>query len=208
MKRVRRSRSRGRAGPGTRAPGHDQRDWLRVTLSSIGDAVIATDTEGCVVFINPVAANLTGWPPEEAVGRPCEAVFRIVDEATRQPVESPVARVLREGTVVGLANHTVLLSRTGGEVPVDDSGAPIRDETGRLRGVVLVFRDISERRRLERERAEWLRLERWHRHAAELVSAVARSVNAALDLDTVLQGVVEGAKDEPHAMPAQIGLGA
>ncbi len=126
---------------------HRQREWLRVTLSSIGDAVIATDTQGLVVFLNGVAASLTGWTQEEAGGRPLEAVFPVLNETTRQPVESPVAKALREGRPVGLANHTVLLGKDGGETPIADSAAPIRDERGRILGVVLVFRDVTDERR-------------------------------------------------------------
>jgi PAS domain S-box-containing protein len=129
---------------------HEQREWFRTTLASIGDAVITTDAEGRVTFLNPVAQSLTGWAPGEADQSPLDAVFPIVNEQTRKPVENPVARVLREGTVVGLANHTLLLARDGAERPVDDSAAPIRDEAGKVAGVVLVFRDVSERRRLER----------------------------------------------------------
>jgi PAS domain S-box-containing protein len=124
-----------------------QREELRVTLASIGDAVIVTDMNGAVTFMNPVAVVLTGWEPQEAVGRPLEQIFRIVNEETRRPVESPVAKVLREGVVVGLANHTVLIARDGREVPIDDSGAPIRGEGGAVAGVVLVFRDVTEARR-------------------------------------------------------------
>ncbi|MEW6296944.1 MAG: ATP-binding protein [Thermodesulfobacteriota bacterium] len=126
-----------------------ERDLFVVTLSSIGDAVMATDARGAVTFLNPVAEALTGWPTREALGHPIDVVFRIVNEQTRQAVESPVTRVLREGVVVGLANHTVLLSRDGREIPIADSGAPIRDTTGQVYGVVLVFRDATESRRAE-----------------------------------------------------------
>src|SRR5262249_29513070 len=107
-----------------------QREQLRVTLASIGDAVIVTDVHGGVTFMNPVAVALTGWEPNEAAGKPLEQVFHIVNEETGRPVESPVRKVLREGVVVGLANHTVLVARDGREVPIDDSGAPIRGEGG------------------------------------------------------------------------------
>jgi PAS domain S-box-containing protein len=125
-------------------------EGLRVTLASIGDAVIATDAEGRVVFLNPVAQSLTGWSDEEAHGQPLARVFRIVNEHTRQEVENPVTRALREGTVVGLANHTILIARDGTERPIDDSAAPIVDDAGQVGGVVLVFRDITERRQAER----------------------------------------------------------
>jgi diguanylate cyclase (GGDEF)-like protein/PAS domain S-box-containing protein len=122
---------------------------LRVTLSSIGDAVLATDTEGRVTMMNPVAEMLTGWSQAEALGKPADAVFHIVNEDTREAVESPVTIVLREGHVVGLANHTVLIARDGSERPIADSGAPIQlAEDKEITGVVLVFRDCSEERRM------------------------------------------------------------
>jgi PAS domain S-box-containing protein len=137
-----------------RAELHLSRDWLATALRSIGDAVIATDAHGRVMFSNPVAEELTGWRSEEASGRPLADSFVIVHEQTREPVESPVERVLREGVVVGMANDTALLRRDRSEIAIEDSAAPIRDEDGALRGVVLVFRDVSDGRRaaLERER--------------------------------------------------------
>ena len=136
---------------------HEQREWLRVTLSSIGDAVITTDVDGGVTLINPVAQALTGWTSAEATGLPLESVFRIINEASRRPAENAAARALREGVVVGLANHSLLVARDGTERPVDDSAAPIRNEAGEVAGVVLVFRDTSERRRHERAAQEALR---------------------------------------------------
>jgi PAS domain S-box-containing protein len=121
-----------------------EREWLRTTLASIGDAVIATDTEGRVTFINAVAEALTGWPQGEASGLPLDEVFQIVNEYSRTPVSSPVAAVLRHGLTVGLANHTLLLARDGSERPIADSSAPIRSEDGTLLGVVLVFRDLTD----------------------------------------------------------------
>jgi PAS domain S-box-containing protein len=132
-----------------------------ITLSSIGDAVIATDTQTQIGFLNPAAASLTGWPSEEAIGRPLHEVFRIINEQTRQPVENPVAKILREGKVIGLANHTTLLARDGREIPIEDCGAPILDDKGTITGSVLVFHDVSEQRRSEqslRESQERLRL--------------------------------------------------
>jgi two-component system, cell cycle sensor histidine kinase and response regulator CckA len=114
-----------------------------VTLRAIGDAVISTDSQGTVEFLNPPAEELTGWKQEEARGRSLGEVFRIIDEETREPLEDPVAKVLREGVIVGLANHTILISREGTERPIADSGAPIRDEADEITGVVLVFRDQS-----------------------------------------------------------------
>ena len=128
---------------------HEQRDWLRVTLASIGDAVITTDATGRVTFMNPVAEVLTGWRSDESDGAPLEAVFKIVNEETRETVESPAARALREGLIVGLANHTLLIAKDGVERPIDDSAAPIRNARGEVAGVVLVFRDVSQRRQAE-----------------------------------------------------------
>jgi len=130
----------------------EQREWFETTLESIGDAVIATDVRGRVVFMNPVAEHLTGWRIDQARERTCVEIFNIINENTRRPVENPVTRVLNEGVVVGLANHTLLISADGVERPIDDSGAPIRNRQGRIVGVVLVFRDVSERRRAEAER--------------------------------------------------------
>jgi PAS domain S-box-containing protein len=122
---------------------------LRVTLASIGDAVIVTAADGSISFMNPLAESLTGWSLAEAAGKMLADVFHIVNEISRASVESPVARVMREGTVVGLANHTILISRQGVEIPIDDSGAPIRDTDGSIAGIVMVFRDVTERRRSE-----------------------------------------------------------
>ena len=131
---------------------------IRTTVASIGDAVIATDHEGRVEWLNPAAEALTGWPGAEAAGLPLGEVFRIVDEETRLPVESPAARAVREDTVVGLGRHTLLLTRQGLEKPIEDSAAPIRDATGHMTGCILVFRDVAERRRSEAERQSNARL--------------------------------------------------
>src|SRR4029077_9055510 len=143
-----------------------------VTLASIGDAVIATDNQARVTLVNPAAEALTGWPQADAVGRPLEAVFRIVNEQTRQPVEDPAAKVLRTGTVVGLANHTALLARDGREVPIDDCGAPILDDRGATAGVVLVFRDVTQRRRAEEAEA--------FRRADERIELALRGSNVGM----------------------------
>jgi PAS domain S-box-containing protein len=124
---------------------------LRI-LQSIGDAVIITDAEGFVTRMNPVAEALTGWTVADAEGQPLTRVFHIVNEQTREPVEGPVEKVKRTGSVVGLANHTILIARDGKEIPIDDSGAPIHGDDGALNGIVLVFRDVEERRAAELER--------------------------------------------------------
>lgn len=126
------------------------REWYETTLRSIGDGVVVTDETGKVMFLNPVAEELTGWPLSEARGRPIQEIFKIHNEETLQPVEIPVSRVLREGHVAGLANHTMLMTRTGLGTPVDDSAAPIYSASRELLGVVLVFRDITVRRAAER----------------------------------------------------------
>ncbi len=119
---------------------------MRTTLYSIGDAVITTDTKGQVKVMNPVAERLTGWSEAEAKGKPLEEVFHIINEETRAEAQNPVERVLREGVVVGLANHSVLVARDGREIPIADAGSPIHDEKGVITGVVLVFRDQTEER--------------------------------------------------------------
>ncbi len=130
-----------------------ERERLRITLASIGDAVISTDAEGRVTYLNRVAEELTGWSLEDAAGRPLPDVFHIVNEITRQLSENPALRALREGVVVGLASHTVLVARDGTERPIDDSAAPMIDEAGAPVGSVLVFRDVTQRSRDEEMRS-------------------------------------------------------
>jgi two-component system, cell cycle sensor histidine kinase and response regulator CckA len=125
------------------------REWLRVTLTSIGDAVIACDSERRVTFVNPAAASLTGWEGEEALGRPIREVFHIISEVTREPAEDLAARVLSERRPAALANRTSLVARDGREIPIEDSAAPILDGAGNLAGVVLVFHDVTQKRRAQ-----------------------------------------------------------
>jgi PAS domain S-box-containing protein len=154
----------------------EQRELLQITLASIGDAVITTDTAGRIAYLNAVAESLTGWKQTEAAGRALDEVFRIVNEQTRAPAENPATRALHEGSVVGLANHSTLIARDGSERPIDDSAAPIRDEEGRVVGCVLIFRDISERRGAENA------LQR----LANIVSASADAI-----ISKTLDGVIE-----------------
>ena len=125
---------------------------LSITLNSIGDAVIATDTKGRVTRMNPIAEKLTGWSLSEAKGHPLIEVFNIINEATRKQMKSPAEKVMREGTIVGLANHTVLISKNGTETPIADSGAPIKNDQGDIFGIILVFRDISEKIEAEKQK--------------------------------------------------------
>ena len=120
--------------------------WLATTLTSIGDGVIATDASGVIRFVNPVAAELTGWSQADARGRPFDEVFRVVGAADHLSAENPVEQILRRGTLAGRMNHTILIRRDGAEFPIEDSGAPIRGEAGEINGVVLVFKDASAAR--------------------------------------------------------------
>ena len=133
-----------------------QSDWLRVTLASIGDAVISTDVEGRVTFMNRVAESLTGWAQADALGLSLTDIFQVLNEDSRQPVENPALRALSAVDIVGLANHTILVAKDGTEWPIEDSAAPIRGEQDEVLGAVLVFRDISERKRMELERERLL----------------------------------------------------
>lgn len=127
----------------------EQRDMLEVTLSSIGDAVIATDLKGRVTFVNPVAENIIGWSSEDAQNRPLSEVMHVIDETSRQPLTSPVNKVLQTGETIGLTNHTLAISRDGREVPIDNRAAPIRHGDD-VKGVVMVFSDVSRRKRADR----------------------------------------------------------
>ena len=126
----------------------ESRERLEVTLRSIGDAVIVTDTAGKITFANPVAEKLTQFTAKQADGKSLDEVFRIINEETRVTVESPFSKVMRMGQVVGLANHTLLVRPDGSEISIDDSGAPVRDEHGKIFGVVLVFRDVTEQKEI------------------------------------------------------------
>ena len=161
----------------------ESREVFRVTLRSIGDAVITTDTEGRITYLNEVGESLTGWSHQDALGQPLERVFQIVNEVTRQPVESPATRALREGVVVGLANHTVLIKKDGKECPIDDSAAPIRNEQGHVSGCVLIFRDVTAQRLIEREKANQLL-------TARLLASIVETSNDAI-ISKSLDGIIQ-----------------
>lgn len=130
---------------------HDEKEHLEVTLASIGDAVVTTDADGRITFLNGVAEQLTGWRMADAIGQAVERVVVLINEDTRDPVPNPIERCRKEGVVVGLANHTILISRQGDEMAIDDSAAPIRDAAGALIGVVMVFHDVSAAREMSRK---------------------------------------------------------
>ncbi len=152
-------------------------EWLRVTLTSIGDAVIATDQNGHVTFLNPVAEGLTGFSTAQAMGKHILEIFPIFHETSMAPVNNPVARVIAEGRAMGLANHTVLRRVDGTLIPIDDSAAPIRDDSGSLIGVVLVFRDITNDKKTERVLRNTEKLSA----AARLSATVAHEINNPLE---------------------------
>jgi PAS domain S-box-containing protein len=157
--------------------------WLSTTLGSIGDGVIATDLRGIVTYLNPMAERLTGWKREEAQGRDFEQVFHVVKETTRESAESLVTRTLREGIVIDMGPDCVLVDRQGREVAVDDSAAPLRDDSGRLTGVVVVFRDVTQRKRGEREfreSQELLRQSQKMEAVGRLAGGVAHDFNNLL----------------------------
>lgn len=153
----------------------EQRGRLHVTLASIGDAVISTDANGRVEFLNSVAEQLTGWTTNEAKEHHLEEVFHIVNETSRSPVENPALRAIKEGVIVGLANHTSLIAKDGTERSIDDSAAPIRDPDGKVVGSVLVFRDISARKRSE--------------HAAQFLADASAALAILVDFESTLQKV-------------------
>jgi len=155
--------------------------WLKTVMSSIGDAVITTDLQERVTLINPVAQEMLGWTEAEAEGRPLTEVFRIINDQTRQSSESPVLRVLREGSSAVLASNALLVARDARETPVDGSAAPIKDEHGNIIGVVLTFRDVAERKRMERARERLLVYEQEARREAEVARRRAEEASRAKD---------------------------
>ena len=170
---------------------HAERELLRVTLSSIGDGVIATDPRGKVTSLNVVAEQLTGWTRVEAAGMPLDHVFTIVSEETRQRVENPVTRALHDGIMVGLANHTLLIAKDGTERAIADSAAPIRGVNGDVLGAVLVFRDVTDDRNTEIALNHSLAREQSWAERLRQVAAASLTINAAATQDSIV-GVIDG----------------
>lgn len=154
-----------------------EQERFQVTLTSVGDAVIATDAAGKVTFVNHVAEQLTGWRDEEALARPLSDVLHVVNEKTREPVEDPVAKVLRDGRTNVLTSDTILISRNGREISIEDSGAPIPGQNGAVDGVVLVFRDITERKR--------------HEQRQEFLASASNLLISSIDYKTTLQHITQ-----------------
>jgi PAS domain S-box-containing protein len=161
----------------------ESREVFRVTLRSIGDAVITTDIEGRITYLNEIAEALTGWPLNEALGQPLERVFHIINEVSLQPVANPAMRALRQGVVVGLANHTILIRKDGTKCPIDDSAAPIRNEQGEVSGCVLIFRDVTAQRLVERDKANQLL-------TARLLASIVETSNDAI-ISKSLEGTIQ-----------------
>jgi PAS domain S-box-containing protein len=176
---------------------HAREEWFRVTLTSIGDAVIATDGNGNVTFVNPIAEHLTGIPAAEAIGRSVLSVFSIFNEFTGNAAENPVTKVMTLGTVVGLANHTVLRHADGRIIPIEDSAAPIRNDNQQLIGVVLVFHDVSA----ERKSQEILRKTEKLAAAARLSATVAHEINNPLE---AVINLIFIAQNDPKTPPAVV----
>jgi PAS domain S-box-containing protein len=177
-----------------------EKERLAVTLRSIGDGVIATDTEGNILLLNKVAEQLTGWSQEEARGRPLDEVFKIINERTRQAAQNPVEKVLATGEVVGLANHTALISRDGTERIIADSGAPILDQSSSIIGVVLAFRDVTEKEKMEKEMLKTGKLE----SLGVLAGGIAHDFNNILT--TILANVSLLKTGAQHDDPVYVSL--
>jgi PAS domain S-box-containing protein len=180
----------------------EREEWFRVTLTSLGDAVIATDNLGRVTFLNPLAEDLTGWKLADALSKPIQDVFPIYNESTHKPVENPIKKVLEEGRIVGLANHTVLQHVQGKLTPIEDSASPIRDAQHSVIGVVLVFRDAT----IERKTQEVLRKTEKLAAAARLSATVAHEINNPLEAIGNLLYIAKGMADLPRAARESITL--
>jgi PAS domain S-box-containing protein len=185
----------------------ESQQWFRTTLESIGDAVIACDHRGAVSFMNEVAEKLTGWPSAEAKGRPLAKVFHIINEQTRKVSENPVDKVRRLKKVVGLANHTVLVGRGGREYVIDDSAAPIMSGAGKMIGVVLVFRDVTEERQVQTALVASEKLAVAGRLAASIAHEIHNPLDSVANLHFLLAQEDDPAKREEYLRLAQQELG-
>ena len=169
--------------------------WYQVVLSAIGDAVLTTDPDGLITYMNPVAESLTGWPSSDALGKPLEEVVRIVNEETRKPTAQPVRHVIETGPIRGLANHTLLIARDGSELPIDDSAAPVWGEDNQLVGVVMIFKDMTQRRNSEKI------IEDARGYAESIVSTVREPLlvlNADLHIETANHSFYKMFQVEPR----------
>ena len=180
----------------------EREEWFRVTLTSLGDAVLATDEQGLVTFLNPVAEELMGVDQAAAKGRPVVDVFPIFNESTHRPVENPVKLVLESGRIVGLANHTVLKRTDGTLIPIEDSASPIRDGSDKIVGVVLVFRDAT----FERRSQELLRKSEKLAAAARLAATVAHEINNPLEAIGNLIYIAAGTEGMPASAAEHLAL--
>lgn len=186
---------------------HESRQWFQTTLESIGDAVISCNNEGRIQFLNAIASGLTGWNALDALGRPLDEVFNIVHEETREPAENPVQKVLRLKKVVGLANHTTLISRQGKEYLIDDSAAPILGAQGEMTGVVLVFRDVTEQRRAEAALIAGEKLAVAGRLAASIAHEIHNPLDSVANVLFLLRDEENPAKRAEYLQMAQQELG-
>jgi PAS domain S-box-containing protein len=170
----------------------ESQQWFQTTLASIGDAVIACNNRGAVTFMNAVAEKLTGWPMADAKGKPLEKVFHIINEQSRERVENPVEKVRRMRQVVGLANHTVLIARQGQEYVIDDSAAPIMSGAEKMIGVVLIFRDVTEERKVQGALVASEKLA----VAGRLAASIAHEIHNPLDSVANLHFLLEQEDDD------------
>ncbi|QNI34177.1 CHASE3 domain-containing protein [Alloacidobacterium dinghuense] len=182
---------------------YESREWLHTTLRSIGDAVIACGADSGVEFMNSVAEELTGWQMGEARGKPLQQVFHIVNEFTREEAESPVEKVRRQNAVIGLANHTALISRDGSEYVIDDSAAPIRDKDGTMIGIVLVFRDVTDQKRTEAALIANEKLAVAGRLAASIAHEIHNPLDSVANLHYLLERENDPAKRSEYLEMAQ-----